>query len=234
MPLPIDKTYLLEQLRNFKTIILDPDFKIQKTALPTASEDNEGAVFQYVGTDSTNYTIGGFYQCQEVTPVTDPKTYTWVKVNGSPVDDALSDTSTNPVQNKVITEEFGNIGTILFGKAEDDSTSITVPDNTITATYSVELPKGVWLVIGWIDWEANINGYRQIQIIPSDATPSVNPTRDSAVTSVPHSLNTQKEHYMQIVRIFNITSTNTINLYALQTSGGNLIAFPKIEAIRIR
>lgn len=96
MPLPIDKTYLLAQLRNFKTIILDPDFKIQKTELPTASEDNEGAVFQYVGTDTTNYTIGGFYQCQEVTPVTDPPTYTWVEVSTKTlIDDTTIKRDTN-------------------------------------------------------------------------------------------------------------------------------------------
>lgn len=145
MPLPIDKAYLLAQLRNFKTIILDPDFKIQKTELPTASEDNEGAVFQYVGTDTTNYTIGGFYQCQEVTPATNPPTYHWVAVskdfddnfvgtlaqwnalsvaekkkyktaditddfNGAPIDSALSDTSTNPVQNKVVKAALDHIG----------------------------------------------------------------------------------------------------------------------------
>jgi hypothetical protein len=94
MPLPIDKTYLLAQLRNFKTIILDPDFKIQKTELPTASEDNEGAVFQYVGTDTTNYTIGGFYQCQEVTPATNPPTYHWVEVPNA--FDNLINTGDNP------------------------------------------------------------------------------------------------------------------------------------------
>lgn len=149
--------------------------------------------------------------------------------NGSPVDSALSDTSSNPVQNRVITEAFGGIGTKLFGNAEG-GTNIIVPNDTVTVTYSVELTKGKWLVIGSIDWAANTNGYRQIQFGDSG---SINPNRDSAVTSVPSSLAT-KEHYMQIVRLFELQSTSIISLYALQTSGGDLTAYPQLVAIRIR
>lgn len=79
MALPISKDYLLTQLRNFKSVILDPAYTIQKTSLPTASSANEGAIFQYIGSAS-GMTVGGFYQCQEVTPATDPKTYHWVEV----------------------------------------------------------------------------------------------------------------------------------------------------------
>ena len=70
----------------------------QYTTLPTASSANEGLVVQYVGTDSSTYTIGGMYQCQE-----DSGTYSWVLLSSSiEVDDAISSTSENPVQNKVI------------------------------------------------------------------------------------------------------------------------------------
>lgn len=89
MAKPIEKNYLLVQLRNFKSVILDPAYIIQKTSLPTASEDYEDKVFQYVGSDSSTYTIGGFYQCQEVTPATIPATYHWVEITSkTSIDDA--------------------------------------------------------------------------------------------------------------------------------------------------
>ena len=77
--LPIDKTYLKTNLNNWKTAILDPAYIIQKETLPTASAQNLGKVFQYIGSDSTNYTIGGFYQCQVVSG-TDPTEYAWVEI----------------------------------------------------------------------------------------------------------------------------------------------------------
>lgn len=77
--LPIDKTYLKTNLINWKTAILDPAYIIQKGTLPTASAQNLGKVFQYIGSDSTNYTIGGFYQCQVISG-TDPVEYTWVEI----------------------------------------------------------------------------------------------------------------------------------------------------------
>ena len=79
MAKPIDKSYLLTQLRNFKSVILDPAYIIQKVVLPAATEDNEGVIFQYIGNDTTNYTVGGFYQCQsdgEVSP-----SYSWVEIS---------------------------------------------------------------------------------------------------------------------------------------------------------
>ena len=75
MPKPISKDYLLTQLHNFKDIILDPDYKIQMTELPTAAEDLEGTIYQYIGSDETTYKKGAFYECVsdgESTP-----TYSW-------------------------------------------------------------------------------------------------------------------------------------------------------------
>lgn len=78
--LPIDKTYLKTNLINWKTAILDPAYIIQKETLPTASVQNLGKIFQYIGSNSTDYTIGGFYQCQ-VVPGSDPVEYAWVEVS---------------------------------------------------------------------------------------------------------------------------------------------------------
>ncbi len=72
----------------------------QYTTLPTASSANEGSVVQYVGTDSTDYLIGGIYQCQLNE---DDDSYDWILLTQEiEVDDAISSTSENPVQNKVI------------------------------------------------------------------------------------------------------------------------------------
>ena len=79
MGLPIDKSYLLRNIRSFKSVILDPAYIIQYATLPVASEDYEGIIYQYTGSAS-GMTLGGFYQCQEITPSTSPKTYHWVEI----------------------------------------------------------------------------------------------------------------------------------------------------------
>ena len=76
---PIDKQYLIDNMRTFKSVILDPNYIIQRQVLPQATADNLGTVFQYIGSDSTNYTIGGFYQSQQVAG-SDPATYHWVEI----------------------------------------------------------------------------------------------------------------------------------------------------------
>ena len=78
----------------------------QYTTLPTASSANEGSVVQYVGTNSTDYVIGGIYQCQ-LNESDD--SYDWVLLTQEiEVDDAISSTSENPVQNKVIKSALDN------------------------------------------------------------------------------------------------------------------------------
>lgn len=77
--LPIDKQYLIRNIRSFKSVILDPAYIIQYATLPVASEDYEGVIYQYTGSAS-GMTLGGFYQCQEITPSTSPKTYHWVEI----------------------------------------------------------------------------------------------------------------------------------------------------------
>jgi len=52
---------------------------IQVTTLPTASATEEWNIYQYVWQTDSNYTNWYFYQCQEITPATDPKTYEWVQ-----------------------------------------------------------------------------------------------------------------------------------------------------------
>ena len=59
-------------------IVTEP---IQINTLPTASVDNVGKVYIYTGTTTQYYVHGGIYECQEITPSTDPKTYHWVLIS---------------------------------------------------------------------------------------------------------------------------------------------------------
>ena len=79
MSKPIDKEYLIDNMKTFKSVILDPAYIIQRQVLPQPTADNLDVVYQYVGSDSTNYTIGGFYQVQQVAG-SDPATYHWVEI----------------------------------------------------------------------------------------------------------------------------------------------------------
>ena len=51
-----------------------------------ASAANEGIPYLYLGATTQNFTNGSIYECQEVTPATDPKTYEWVEKYQSSVD----------------------------------------------------------------------------------------------------------------------------------------------------
>ena len=51
-----------------------------------ASAANEGIPYLYLGATTQDFTNGSIYECQEVTPATEPKTYEWVEKYQSSVD----------------------------------------------------------------------------------------------------------------------------------------------------
>lgn len=53
----------------------------QVDTMPPSTASDEGKIVQYIGATDTNYTNGYFYECVEVTPATDPKTYEWKQKN---------------------------------------------------------------------------------------------------------------------------------------------------------
>lgn len=81
------------------------------TTMPKASALNEGKTIYYTGATSGNYVQNTFYTC-----VNNSGTYTWTSASPKQVsvDSALSATSTNPVQNKVITNALNG-----YAKKED-------------------------------------------------------------------------------------------------------------------
>ena len=142
----------------------------QYDTMPPASSTNEGQILQYIGTTTSNYTNGYFYQC-----INDGGVYKWVeksvqdsytkiqigslsdlpdtsknvieniadiklsvdqlsasKLSISDIDDALSNSSTNPVQNKVIKLTLDQLRGSLIGLIDDKEdrfryTEITMP-----------------------------------------------------------------------------------------------------------
>ena len=83
--------------------------RFQFVSLPTPSQNVEGKIYQYIGQTTASYTKGYWYIC-----VNEQGTYIWQNITTQPdfhitVDDALSPTSENPVQNKVITHEISRI-----------------------------------------------------------------------------------------------------------------------------
>lgn len=136
---PIDSSLSLTSTNPVQNKVITEELlkkATQYSSLPTASSEYLNIIVQYVGTDSVNYTIGGFYQCQE-----NSGTYSWVLLSQSVVvDSVLSSTSVNPVQNKVInTALSGKVDTSSVGStngvAELDETG-KVPISQLPATMS--------------------------------------------------------------------------------------------------
>ena len=56
--------------------------KVQRSVIPQASEDEEGNIYQFVGTTDANYTNGYFYKC--VSDGGNPATYSWERTDVQP------------------------------------------------------------------------------------------------------------------------------------------------------
>ena len=89
---------------------------MQYSTMPSA-QDNLGKIVQYTGTNTVNYTNGYFYKA-----VYDSESdvYLWTVIKFSAdmlVDNALSTTSENPVQNKVITAKINSIEAVIPSEA---------------------------------------------------------------------------------------------------------------------
>ena len=99
---------------------------VQRSALPQASEDELGNVYQFVGTTDANYTNGYFYKC--VSDGQNPATYSWSQVDVQPAADPLP-------------SQTGNAGKVLMTNGttaswEDVSSSPTIAPALIAANWS--------------------------------------------------------------------------------------------------
>lgn len=89
---------------------------VQYSTMPSA-QDNLGRIVQYIGTNTANYTNGYFYKAIYNS---ESDVYIWTVIKFSAdmlVDSALSTTSENPVQNKVITNTINDIQDVIPSEA---------------------------------------------------------------------------------------------------------------------
>ena len=89
---------------------------VQYSTMPSA-QDNLGRIVQYIGTNTANYTNGYFYKAIYNS---ESDVYLWTVIKFSAdmlVDSALSTTSENPVQNKVITNTINDIQDVIPSEA---------------------------------------------------------------------------------------------------------------------
>lgn len=115
---------------------MQPQF--QFTNMPTASADNLGFVYQYIGNAGT-YTPNMFYRCVYNSYAGE---YKWEEVifhATVTVDNELSPTSTNPVQNKVVKEALDTKQDIMqfavMPSAQDNLGKIVQYTGSTTGTY---------------------------------------------------------------------------------------------------
>ena len=156
---------------------------------------------------------------------TDPASVDDINYNSNLIDTKLGAVGSDSVQDQIDTlnGKMNTLGVIITG--DKNSATVAVANNTGTLISTIVLTKGVWVVVGCADWASNENGYRQLAF-DSDG---VNPQRNAAVTT--HGINS-KETYQQIT-YFRATNGETINMYARQTSGGNLNVYPYLYAVKV-
>jgi hypothetical protein len=123
------KLYILKakpatEAANWGLVSGPSDASVQVAELPEASDDELGKIYQYIGATENGLVNGYFYQC-ELIEGTDPVEYVWSKKyvqTPTTIDDALSETSENPVQNKVVTEQIQSILGIIEDKTGEEVT----------------------------------------------------------------------------------------------------------------
>lgn len=98
---------------------------IQVSSMPVASQDEEGNIYQFVGTTDASYTNGYFYEC--VSDGGNPATYSWTRVDVQPAGSSLP-------------SQTGHSGEFLTTDGTDASwAAISALQNTATGTDSLTL-----------------------------------------------------------------------------------------------
>ena len=137
------------------------DPSIQVDALPTASSDLVGTIYQYIGTTDSTFTNGFFYKCTEDTSTT-PSTYSWESCE---VQDATESMELTQAQYDALTPAEKNNGTVYYvNETEpvynmDNSAVGNTPIGTIISVMGTSAPKNFLICNGQI---LNIDTYPQL------------------------------------------------------------------------
>lgn len=131
---------------------------VQISTLPTASATEEGKIYQYIGNTTSALTNGYFYECVEVTPPTDPKTYEWVRKNVQTditVDQTYNSNSTNAQSGIAVAEGLDNraslnvsvgnnaAGAVVAQNGKNITISKQDSDDTMSVIFAGDTPKMV-------------------------------------------------------------------------------------------
>lgn len=136
---------------NELSVLTDAELEqIQVSALPTASADELGNIYQYVGATDANYTNGYFYKC--VSDGQSPATYSWAQVNVQPAPSGLPD-------------QTGQSGKFLTTNGTDASwATLNALQNTATGTNSLTIngiantqEGGINIGIGSTGWKHTVS-----------------------------------------------------------------------------
>lgn len=113
-------------------VVLDAeDIGLQSSEMPNADIDHLNQIVQFIGSTTSTYTNGYWYKCVYDS---DNDTYLWTQVNVQPhitVDSALSDTSENPVQNKVIYDALDDKADKVTSATNNDFATLDTNGNLI-------------------------------------------------------------------------------------------------------
>ena len=124
-----------------------------------------------------------------------------------------------------VNDMVSTLGTTIIW-ANGTSGNLTTSNDTEADCGTITLPAGIWLLIACGDWEANATGYRQISF-----SSGKNPARQYTSTTL--ACEAGKETFHQIIAIRELPSSDTLHLYARQTSGGNLKIYPYMYAVKV-
>ena len=147
------------------------------------------------------------------------------------VDSELSETSTNTVQNSVVTKAINDIRETLLGISNilanigttraGSTMTKSVPSGQTTTVEKMILPAGKWLVVGKVFYPSNANGRRYIAI-NGYGQQSVQACSSGATS-------------LATAWFFDLTSDKEISLQAYQNSGSTLtLTEQNLDAIRIK
>ena len=191
--------------------------QIQYSTMPTASADNLGQIYQYIGSTAT-YTQGRFYRC--VYDSTNDE-YSWEEVSFSAtitIDSAIDSTSTNPVQNAVISTALDTKQDIIqystMPSAEGNLGSIVQFVGTTTSTYTNGyFYKSVYdSTTDTYSWQA-VNFPTTIIIDSVLDSTSTNPVQNAAITTELTDLDTRLDDVETVIDALGTASSKDYTSY---------------------
>lgn len=119
----------------------------QYNTIPTASADELGNIYQFIGTTDANYTNGYFYKC--VSDGADPATYSWAQVSVQPAPSGLPDQTGQ--SGKFLTTDGTDASWATLNALQNtapQTTSVAVTPDTAAQDYSKATTLGVYASSG--------------------------------------------------------------------------------------